>query len=413
MKVLHRDTFRLGFDDELPPPRSCWPTATQRLLLQACLGGPELAAGAFAAWHARVDVLRLDHGSNRLMALLYRNLGRAGVRAPEHELLKGNWRYHWYINKTRLRELAGVQTTLAAEGVPVIALKGASLAAFYYADLGVRPMADLDLMVPLAQARVAAESLLAQGYRSVWGPLEPLLARGPGGEFAKEGASVIDLHWSVLHDCRAPWSDEAFWAGSRTRKFEGMKLRVLRPEDQILHLCAHGMHWSQISPMRWLADVAVMVRAEGHRLDLDYLCEAAARRKLANPIRCTFAWLDHYLDFGPGNVMRRALARLQPSWGERIDYVWRTQMPKGRPSLLPAWIEYSRLRREGERGDGFVAHYGRRKKINHRMLAGADLLAMGALRLPWWLFRRGLSWVKEQWTEQLRGDAQPVMTTRV
>src|SRR5690606_39358610 len=47
--------------------------------------------------------------SNRLMALLYRNLERAGVRSPEHDVLKGNWRYHWYLNRRRLRDFAALQ----------------------------------------------------------------------------------------------------------------------------------------------------------------------------------------------------------------------------------------------------------------------------------------------------------------
>ena len=400
MKVQHRDMSRLGFDDGLPPPRTCWPTATQRLLLQACLGGPELAASAFAAWRARVDVFKLDHGSNRLMALLYRNLERAGVRSPEHDVLKGNWRYHWYLNRRRLRDFAALQAGLKEAGIPVAGLKGLPLAAFYYADLGVRPMADLDVLVPRDQAQAAGEWLIAQGYRSVWGRVDAVIAKGNGGEFVKEGTSVVDLHWGVLHDCQSEWSDAAFWSGRVTRSFEGLEVSMLRPEDQIVHLCAHGMRWSPVSPLRWLADVAAVVRAEGERLDLDYLLHAAGRRELVEPVRRTFAWLDRHLDFGADNVMRRALPRLRPALAERIGYVWRVHPPEGLPGLVPAWIDWRRevveARGVGAGPGGFLGYYARRKKISGRLAAAVNLAVMAVKRLLPWAVGRVGAWRAER-----------------
>lgn len=415
MKVLHRDATKLGFDYELPPPRSCWPTLTQRLLLQACVGGPELAAAAFAAWHARVDVFRLDLGSNRLMALLYRNLERAGVRAPEHDVLKGNWRYHWYQNKTRMRELAGLQADFAAAGIPVAAMKGVPLMAFYYADLGVRPIADFDLLVPRAQAREAAEWLVARGYHSARGRLDYLFKIGNGGEFVKDGATVLDLHWGVLHDCRAGWSEDEFWAGVRTRRFEGMDLTMLRPEDQILHLCEHGMRWSPLPPLRWLADVAVVVRGEGHRLDTDYLRDAAERRGLLEPVRATFAWLDRHLDFGAANVMRRALPRMRPDLGGRVDHVWRAFSPQGLPGLVPAWVDYRRARIENGRAPegGFLAFYAARKKIAGRVRAFVDLAIIAVKRLCPWLLARGWDEIKASWDDMANRVGGPAMAERI
>ncbi len=341
------------------------------------------------------------------MALLYRNLERAGVRSAEHDILKGNWRYHWYRNKMRLRDFAALQAGMVKAGIPVVGLKGLPLATFYYADLGVRPMADIDILVPRSLARQAVEFLLAQGYRSVWGDLEHMITKGPGGEFVKEGTSVVDLHWSVLHDCRAPWSDEGFWAGQRTRTFEGVPLSMLRPEDQILHLCAHGMRWCVVPPLRWLADVAVLVRAEGHRIDVNYLVEAAERRGMVNPVRQTFVWLDRHLDFGPGNVMRLALPRLRPGVIERLDYLWRVHVPKGRPGVVPAWVDYRRARVEagGPGVDGFVAFYARRRSFDSRFKAAGHMVVMSTLRMPPWLLGQGWAWLVEQWREFTRGGS--------
>ena len=279
MNVQSRDAAKLEFDYSLAEPRSCWPTTTQRLLLQACLGGPALAREAFRAWRGRVNVFKLDEGSNRLMALLCRNLERAGVRAPEHEILKGNWRYHWYINKGRMREFAAVQALLVKAGIPAVALKGVPLAAFYYEDLGARPMTDFDLLVRREHGAAAVECLLAAGYQLNF-PFKPdHLVHHNGRTFFKKGATDIDLHWRVLHDIKNPWSDDEFLAGAKTRVFEGTPIRFLRAEDQVIHLCSHGMRHNVVAPLRWLADVAVVMRREGDRMDLDYLWDAARRRE--------------------------------------------------------------------------------------------------------------------------------------
>ncbi|MBC8040473.1 MAG: nucleotidyltransferase family protein, partial [Opitutaceae bacterium] len=331
MNVQHRDTPRLGYDDGHALPRSCWPTTTQRLLLQACLGGPELTRNAFRAWHARVDVFKLDHGSNRLMALLYRNLERAGVRAPEHDVLKGNWRYHWYLNKSRMREFAKLQEKLAAVGVPVVAMKGIPLVAFYYEDIGVRPMADIDVLVRRSDAKAAVECMLEDGYRLNFPFKDEHIATKNGRTFVKQGATEVDMHWCVLHDFNIAWSDEALWSGSQTRAFDGMTLRFLRAEDQILHLCSHGMRYNVVAPLRWLADVAMVLRREGHRLDLDYLLREAGRREMINPVKLTFAWLEKYLDLPCAPLLRRGVRRMNPPWEERLDYFWRAYPVNGLP----------------------------------------------------------------------------------
>lgn len=404
MNVRHRDTFRLGFDESAAVARSCWPTTTQRLLLQACLGGPELARAAFKAWHARVDVFKLDHGSNRLMALLYRNLERAGVKAPEQEILKGNWRYHWYINKGRLREFAAVQALLAKAGIPVVAMKGVPLAAFYYEDLGARPMADFDLLVRREHGAAAVQVLEAAGYRLNF-PFKPEhLEHHNGRTFFKQGATEIDLHWRVLHDIKNPWSDDEFLAGATSRVFEGTPIRFLRAEDQVIHLCSHGMRHAPISPLRWLADVAVVMRREGDRMDMDYLWDAARRRELVTPVKLTLAWLERHLDLSCAPALRRTARTARASWGERIDYVWRAYPPVGLPGLVPLWIEHWRAKSDTPTGKqlwAFLRFYAKRNKLDGRAAAAAHIALMLGKRVAPWAARRWTAWLDEQWNESL------------
>jgi hypothetical protein len=411
MKVQSRAMHQLGFDQSAALPRTCWPTVTQRLLLQACLGGPELARTAFTEWHARVDIFKLDHGSNRLMALLYRNLERAGVRAPEHEILKGNWRYHWYVNKTRVRDFAVVQSQMAAAGIPVVALKGLPLAAFFYEDLGVRPMGDIDVLVPRDCVHAAIACLLAQGFRP-YAALDERMFEGPGMGFSNQVTSNVDLHWRVLHDSVADWSDEAFLAGSESRDFDGVTIRSLRAEDQIIHLCAHGMTYSPLPPLRWLADVATVIRRRGDALDTDYLLREAARRELINPVKHTFAWLARHLDLPGMHPVRRVLPSMHAVPAERFAYLWRVHPATGLPGFVPAWTAYRRIKTarmsgsemQNEAAD-FLTFYARRKKLSGRFSAAVDIAVMSVKRLPGWAARRIADWVIERADELERGSA--------
>ncbi|HSI08091.1 MAG TPA: nucleotidyltransferase family protein [Rariglobus sp.] len=352
-----------------------------------------------------MNVFKLDHGSNRLMALLYRNLERAGVRAPEHEVLKGNWRYHWYQNKSRLREFSKLQAMLAATGIPVVAMKGIPLAAFYYEDIGVRPMADVDLLVRRSDAKAAVECLLSYGYLLTLPFKEEQVATKGGRTFFKEGATEVDLHWSVLHDFNVAWSDEALWAGTQTRTFDGMTVRFLRIEDQILHLCSHGMRYDVVSPLRWLADVAMVLRREGHRLDMDYLLGEAGRREMVNPVKRTFAWLEKHLDLPCAPLLRRGLQQMRPSWSERLDYFWRAYPVKGLPGLVPLWVEHWRVKvalGEERRHRGFLSFYARRNKLNGKRAAAAHITLMLVKWVMPWLMRRAMDWIREFQNELFR-----------
>ncbi len=349
------------------------------------------------------------------MALLYRNLERAGVRAPEHDVLKGNWRYHWYLNKSRLKEFAQLQAQLVERGIPVVTLKGIPLAAFYYEDVGVRPMGDFDVMVPRRQAREAVDYLLSKGYRPKWGYSDDRIFKANGTGFIKDGVTELDLHWGVLHECREAWSDDAFWSGMQTRVFDGLSLCFLRTEDQILHLCAHGMRYAEISPLRWLADVTVVLRREGHCLDMDYLLREAGRREMLNPLKRTFVWLDQHLDLPCAPQLRWAIGRMHPSWSERIDYFWRAYPVKGLPGLVPLWGEHWRSRiglSVKNKHAGFLVFYAGRNKISGEGAAAAHITLMFTKRVLPWLVRRAVDWARERGTELWRGGGDDARGAR-
>lgn len=72
------------------------------------------------------------------------------------------------INATRnallYHDLAQAVTTLQQNGIRVTVLKGAHLAALIYPHIGLRPMADMDLLVPKEDLAKADTVLCGLGY---------------------------------------------------------------------------------------------------------------------------------------------------------------------------------------------------------------------------------------------------------
>src|SRR5690606_3745695 len=142
-----------------------------------------------------------------------------------------------------------------------------------------------DLLVRRQDVRRAIDHLTSRGYEPKrydldFGSLEETINRSNGCGFLKKGAADIDLHWHVLHDCLEDWSDEAFWDRSALRDRQGLGVRMLCPEDTLLHICAHGMKYNELPPLRWLVDAAMVLRSSGDTLDVDHLHRAAERRAL-------------------------------------------------------------------------------------------------------------------------------------
>jgi hypothetical protein len=391
MRVRAREEG-IGTDWEAPPPRSCWPDGAQREVLRACLLPPGEALSAYRRWLEGVDIQRLDHGSNRLLGLLFRNLSRAGAEFPHAALLKGNWRYHWVRNQLRMQELSGILRKMAEAGLPVMLLKGAALLSGYYEDYGSRPMADVDLLVPRTRAGEALDLFRALGYEPQSDlktrPLEELMRWCPGMNLVKEGGVDIDLHWYANHECIHRDGDEGLWGRSVEAALEGAVCRAPGAGDLLLQVCAHGMRYNKIPPLRWLADARIIL--ERGRVEARMLCAEAVRREQVLPLRKTLCYLEKHLGFLPGPGLRGEVRRMPAGWREWVEHPARVYHRSRLPEYFPRWRQYLHKRRMGRETDGFIAYYARLRGFS-RPRAAVRLLrkTWGYLWNARWQYARG------------------------
>ena len=155
----------------LPQPVSAGTTAAlstrgaeQAALIRAALFDGEDALAAWREWRAVADLDDLDAASDRLLPLLYRNLVRFGVDDPWLGRLRGIYRFHWVRNQVLKQSGASALVTLAEAGIDTVVLKGAALGELHYRGVGLRPMNDVDILVPRARALDAMNALQEAGY---------------------------------------------------------------------------------------------------------------------------------------------------------------------------------------------------------------------------------------------------------
>jgi hypothetical protein len=163
-------------------------------------------------------------------------------------------------------------------------LKGAALIPLYYRDVGLRPAQDLDFAVPIRQATAAMGVLEEAGWRPRVESPQRLLGIRHSTPYRNSEGQVLDLHWRVLYDCWNWTRDEGFWARSVTTVIGDQRALALDPTDQLFHVCAHGIQWNEVPPIRWIADAMMILSVAPAEIDWERFVQLVATHHLSLPI---------------------------------------------------------------------------------------------------------------------------------
>jgi hypothetical protein len=296
----------------------------QRLALEACLRTGPAAIDAWERWKQVAHLDDLEPGTFRLAPLIYRHLSALGVRDPALGRFKGIYRATWCANQVLFRAMLPLVSRLQDRGVRVMLLKGTALSALHYRDLGARPMADLDVMVPRVQVPQALDVLAACR-----------LTRAPGAPdrfnetlarlfhaYTYEDASGrhLDLHWRLFAPLPDSDDDEAVWDAAVPVDLLGVRALALCPADQLLHVCGHGVAWNHVPPLRWISDAAAVLRASGDAMDWQRLRARAAHHDLVLALRAGLKTLEAVSGLAPPDGFLASLDAMPVSFGERIEF---------------------------------------------------------------------------------------------
>lgn len=343
----------------------CLPTPQQMLLLRAALNqGPE-AVAAWEQWEGEAGLDRPDEGSFHLLPLVHRNLAAQGYCGASANTLKGVHRQAWSRNQVLFHQVRPLIEELRAARTPILLLKGAALAFQIYPDPGCRPMSDVDILVPASCARALWEQLERSGWRALhWRPrrLRASFFRFRHGmDFESSAGGHIDLHWHALYLCCHAMADEVFWRNAQPLEFVGVPVQTCDATAHLLGICVHGIVWSPVPPIRWVADALLLLR-RFPSLDWERLIATSWSLDLVPYVHRALAFLR--LSFGapvPAEVMQR-LEGAAVSAAAAAEFARESDPLAARTAWQDLLCFYARLRRSlgGAspigRAPGFVRH---------------------------------------------------------
>lgn len=118
---------------------------------------------------------------------------------------------------------------------------------------------------------------------------------------------VIDLHQRPFLQEGTSRDVTLLWERAQRVEIEGVECLTLCDEHQILHACAHGVPHNPMPPMRWLADVAMILRQA--QVDWDFLAAEACRWEATLAVGQTLALLREKLSIHVPERAFEVLAR--------------------------------------------------------------------------------------------------------
>jgi hypothetical protein len=218
-------------------------------------------------------------------------------------ILRQAYRFQILQAELQAREIAGIFATLRSAGVEPILIKGWATARCY-AEKGLRPSGDIDLLIRPSQAATAAEVI-------GWTP--------PNG-------FNVDFHHREF-DKLDPDCLEKLWDRSR---LVVSGIRVLGAEDHLAFICIHMLRHGAWRPL-WLCDIAAEL--ESRPPDFDWTVCLGSRRQagwIARAIGLAHQLIGAEVNDTP---MARSAAR-SPAWLVReVLKQWANPDPRERMAL--------------------------------------------------------------------------------
>lgn len=266
--------------------------ATASLLWAVCHPEPEPAAIAMLSSLADGERAATAAVAHRIGPLLWRALVQAGTAGALQEDTAAWLDQVATVYRLQAQVLLPQATALAigpltGAGLEPVVLKGPALAA-RYPEVGLRPMDDIDLLLPKAQHRRALRLLGDAGW-------QPVRAAGRARydtvlSHREVPGLALELHYGfeAWYERATALEPEAVWRRRVPADCLGTAAFVPAPEDEVVVLAAHaGKPYHCFERMIWVADLAVAVHDAsrgGRELDWDRVAHRATEARCGTTV---------------------------------------------------------------------------------------------------------------------------------
>ncbi len=295
-----------------------WPTPLEEQLLLACFAPEEAASAALGRCSQEWAGAQGGSAAMHLLPMVYRRWQTVECQAVQ--LGRQTYLATWNRNRERMAQLAEIATRFEEAGIRWMALKGAALALRHYADLGLRAMADLDILIQAEDLGRAIRLLESAAYRTEEDATPDAILRQArvrhAWQFFSEPDWNLDLHWRPVNRCYSPEVTRLFWEGAEAVRSLNHDVLVPSPSDQLFHVCVHGLQWDWTRKIRWIADALTVLREP---VDWERVCRLAESAGMSFRLASALAFLrERFLAPIPQDLHER-LIRAASKW-ERGEY---------------------------------------------------------------------------------------------
>lgn len=299
-----------------------------RALLSALTPDDSQSLSALPAetWRAVLDVAQ----QHRIAPLVAHRINEKGIALPDdvEQAFKRILRDNARRNAVLYHEFGWLLEQFRAENIPVLALKGIHLAALVYDDPRVRSMGDIDVLIPQSELERAEKILMRAGATPF--NANRIIARDNYHflyAFA-ESSLLVEIHWSLYPAPTGFRLDElGAWQRARPVTLGGQTVRVLSPEDLLLHLCIHAAKEIYQLNLRVICDLDAVVRKARNEIDWQAVLERARHSHALKP---TYLFLRLTRELLHSPIPPETLPALEPPHLDESYYrLARTQLLAG------------------------------------------------------------------------------------
>jgi hypothetical protein len=289
-------------------------------------------------WTQALSIARAD----RVAPLVYYHSAHGGLLSSAPASVAASLRDDYcqtLVQNRRLRTvLATLLDELGTEGVPLLTLKGLALAYRYYGEPALRPMVDIDLLVPRRNVAQATRVLRRMGYAPPAGN-----GRSTGFnaqthavlDFMRDDSPQVEMHWELFNHptYRAGLPAGLAWERAERIDLLGRTVLYLAPEDELRYLCVHFAAEHNLAPLIWAVDIAELVRALPASWDWTTFVDETVAARLALPVALSLEHCQERVQLHlPAGVLD-ALSAAGQSTAERA--AWSATQA---PYLSSAWV---------------------------------------------------------------------------
>lgn len=245
------------------------------LIAPALVPDPAALARLDAADWQRLIAIARNH---RILPLMHARLRAEGRHWPVptdlHSAAADSFRKHSLKVILARRRMVQAMAVLAEAEIEAVALKGSYLAFHAYAEAGLRPLRDIDLLVAPADAQTAWHALRAAGWQPLFdaiGTLEEYqrVKHQLPGLMCPDGRVMLEIHHRALHGSGSDpdLADDPEFAPSLQRtEINGTRVSYMGAELLLAHLIIHSAHDHQFDNGPGIfADIAALLAT--HRID--------------------------------------------------------------------------------------------------------------------------------------------------